>query len=324
MSVHDCAILADKDSYVWQFAEMVHKNLQGRRGGFDLVPIEYKRFRVGEEKPKVLKNIRDKYCYFILDSTLSPPVWRTRLKDTNSAIRDASSEKLINVIPYLMYARQHFKDEPRVPITVKNVAKEISEHATSALIMDIHNEAIQGYFDIPTDLLYSYPVVIPHIRGHHPGLLERVVVMSPDTGGGKRVEKFAKRAAGNRIVICYKSRLEGGEVDKIYVLGDVKGKDVLMIDDMIDSGGTYGEAADEARELGAVHVYGYATFGLFTNGVKSVSSHFDRLFVSNIIPLQMPSDEPIPENVEVIDFTKIFAQSIYNTSVGDSISKLLK
>ncbi len=156
MSVHPCAILADKNGYAWSFAQRVHANLVGRNGGFDLVEIEYQRFRDGEEKPRILENVRKKNCYFIHDSSLDPPLWRTRIKDVNYAIKFSSAQSVIDVIPYLKYARQDCKDESRVPITAKVVAKEISVDATSALILDLHNRAIQGFFDIPTDTLFDY------------------------------------------------------------------------------------------------------------------------------------------------------------------------
>ncbi len=328
MSVHPCAILADKNGYAWSFAQKVHANLAERNGGFDLVLIEYQRFRDGEEKPRILENVRKKNCYFIHDSSLDPSLWRTRMKDVNYAIRYSSAQSVIDVLPYFKYARQDCKDESRVPITAKVVAKEISVDADAALILDLHNRAIQGFFDIPTDTLYSFPVVINFLRERYPGLLERVVIMSPDTGGAKRAESFAKRAGGNELVICYKSRPLAGEVGKLIILGDVAGgdlrdRDVFLIDDMIDSGGTFSAAAKASRDAGAAHVYGYATFGLFTKGVRTVSEPFDKLFIGDILPLPLVKGEEPPLNVEMVDFASLFAEAIYCTSEGKSLTQLL-
>lgn len=328
MSVHPCAILADKNGYAWDFAQKVHANLAGRNGGFDLVPIEYQKFRDGEEKPRILENVRKRNCYFIHDTSLEPSLWRTRIKDVNYAIKFSSAQSVIDVLPYFKYARQDRKDESRVPITAKVVAKEISVDADSALILDLHNQAIQGFFDIPTDTLYSFPVIINYLRGRYQGLLERVVVMSPDTGGAKRAESFARRAANNELVICYKSRPKAGIVGKLIILGDVQGgdlkdRDVFLIDDMIDSGGTFSKAAQAARNAGASHVYGYATFGLFTEGVKNVSDKFDKLFIGDIFPLPLEPGESKPANIEMVDFTSLFAEAIYCTSEGKPLSELL-
>jgi ribose-phosphate pyrophosphokinase len=221
-------------------------------------------------------------------------------------------------MPYQRFMRQERKDESRTSITTRAIAKILNEEHNRVLTLDIHSDAIPGSFRIPYDPLYSFPTVIKYLGNEHPDILKNLVVISPDVGGGKRAEAFSKRVNGRDVVIGYKVRPNAGDVGKLR-LRKFGGRQVLIVDDILDSGGTLIEAAKAARRQGAERVYGYVTHPLFTKGYEKVVRAFDRLFIGNTVSHPCLARS---RKVEVISFTELFGEAIYRTNRHDSISAL--
>lgn len=323
MAVHKCSIIADPDGYGWEYAQGIYKELQKLDNGFELNKVfttgKY-RFRDGELKPKIELNVRKRNCYFVHNPNLPPSEWFTQLCLINQALKKSSAHEIINVFPYLKFSRQDRKDESRVPINAKVVADVIELYADRVLTLDFHNPAIDGFYSIPVDNLSSYPVVIRHLRENHPKILENLVIMSTDAGGAPRAKAFAKKLGIQDVAVGYKSREKVGEVESLKILGDVNGREVLIVDDIVDSGGTLIKASEEARNAGALKVYGYCTHGLFTKGVRKVTDCFDLFFIGDTVRL----NETPGQNTEIISFIPSFAQAISRTSSGESLSELFR
>ena len=301
------------------FAEILYEKQRGKlEDWIELNKLNIRKFRDGEHKPKILDNIRDCNVFYIHDSNLNPDEWLAQLITVEDAIRSSSPHKATYVMPYKRFTRQERKDESRTSISTRAIAKILNEVHNGVLTIDIHSEAIPGNFRIPFDALYSFPTVIAYLKNNYPEILNDLVVVSPDAGGGKRAEAFAKKVNGKDVVIGYKVRPEEGKVGKLR-LRDFKGKQVLIIDDILDSGGTLIEASKAARNQGAERVYAYVTHPLFTKGYEEVINNFKRLFVGNTVN---HSDLEKYEKVSVISFTELFGEAIYRMSQGKSISAL--
>ena len=316
------SVIANPDGAAWGFACKIHDYLMSKNSmDFDLCKIDTSssdyNFRDGEFKPKILKNIRKGDCFFIHDSNLEPSRWFTELCLVNHALKNSSAHEIIDVLPYLKFARQDQKDESRVPIGAKVVADVIGLYANRVMVLDVHNPAIQGFYNIPFDGLDSHPTLGAHLKKNHSEILENLVVMSPDEGGVKRARKCADRLDIKDIAMGDKYRKCAGKVGgSLGILGDVNGKNVLMVDDIIDSGGTLISAANACRENGAKTVFAYCPHGLFTRGIENVSKSFDKLFIGDTINVQGNS------SLEVVSSVPLFAEAIYRVSVGESLSEL--
>ena len=301
-------------------AEIIYEEDHNNIGEIiELNRLKIKRFRDREHKPKVENNLRECNVFYFHDPNLHPDAWLAQLLTVEDAIRSSSPHKATYVMPYKRFMRQERKDESRTSITTRAIAKILNEEHNRVLTIDIHSDAIPGNYRVPFDTLYSFPVAIKYLRENHPGILQDLVVVSPDAGGGKRAEVFSKRIGGRDVVIGYKYRPKPGVVGKLK-LSDFNGKKVLIIDDILDSGGTLIEAAKAARKQGAEEVYGYVTHPLFTKGYDKIIRNFDRLFVGNTI--RHPRLDR-SRKIEVISFTGIFGEAIYRINRGDSISALL-
>ncbi len=320
MAVHKCSIIANPEGYGWEYAKKIYQELQRRNNGFELNEVRVKRFRDGEIKPKIELNVRKRNCYFIHDPNLSPSEWFTQLCLINQTLRKSSAQEIIDVFPYLRFSRQDRKDESRVPISAKVVADVIGLYADRVLTIDFHNPAIDGFYSIPVDNLSSYPVVVRYLGENYSGILKNLVIMSTDAGGASRAKAFAKKLDVSEIAVSYKSREKEGEVESLKILGEIKDRNVLIIDDMVDSGGTLIKAVEAARANGAIKVYGYCTHGLFTESLAKVSDQFDLFFIGDTLKLS----EPPKDNVRIISFAPLFAEAIYRTSEGESLSELFQ
>ncbi len=342
MSVHPCSLLAVQGGYGYKYAEKIYAELQKKKkGSFELNPInidapEY-RFRDGEIKPHITKNIRKRNCYFIHDSSLHPFEWFTQLALINYAMKFSSAQEIVDVMPYHLFARQDRKDESRVPISAKVVADVVGLYANRALTLDIHNPSIQGFYNVPFDGLEPDVTAIDFIRKDYKKLLGDVVVLgivdeknkkrnnalivSTDTGGGKRAKRFAK-LIGADFVEGYKYREHAGEVEKSKILGDVSGRRVLVMDDIVDSGNTLISINHALIEAGALEVNAYLTHGLFTKGLRNVTDHFNRFYIGDTRPLPLKPGEEIPSNIRIVKFAPLFAKAIYRTAEGMSLSEL--
>ncbi|MDP2924738.1 MAG: ribose-phosphate diphosphokinase [Nanoarchaeota archaeon] len=318
MAVHKSIIIADPEGYGWEYASKIYEELKIRLCDFELSPVNIKKFKDGEIKPKIEKNIRKRNCYFIHDPNLYPADWFLQLCLVNQALKKSAAQEIINVLPYLKFSRQDRKDESRVPISAKVIADVIELYADRLLTLDFHNPAIDGFYKIPLDNLSSYPVFVKYIKENHKEILNNLVIMSTDAGGAPRAKAFAKKLRITDFAVGYKSREKANEIESFKILGEIDNKNVLIIDDIVDTGGTLIKACEAVRKQGALKIYGYCTHGLFTEGIKKVTDNFDLFFIGDTIKLK----EPPGENVKIISFAPLFAEAISRMCEGESLSEL--
>jgi ribose-phosphate pyrophosphokinase len=270
-------------------------------------------FADGEFEPCYEETIRG--CFtFIIQSTFPPAdnLWELLLMV--DAAKRASAYKIIAVIPYFGYARQDRKDRPRVSIGAKLVADMLSTAGIDRLItMDLHADQIQGFFNVPVDHLSAVALFIPYIQQMG---LKDIVVASPDTGGTKRANVFAKHL-GTDLVICHKTRSKANVVDTMTLIGEVENKDVIIVDDMIDTGGTIAKAANLMKSKGARSVRAFATHAVLTGSAveRLEASALDELFFTDSIPLRKPSPK-----ITVLSCAPLFADVIQKVYENKSIS----
>jgi ribose-phosphate pyrophosphokinase len=279
---------------------------------------EVNRFPDGESKVRILDDVRGRDV-FIVQSTC-PPVndHLMELLILIDAVKRASAQRVTAVIPYFGYARQDRKHESRVPITAKLVANLISHAgADRVLCMDLHATQIQGFFDLPVDHLYAWPVLLEHVKELGLGDL---TVLSPDPGRLKLAASFAKRLGGQLAVID-KRRVNESEVEKGYVVGDIRNRSVLVVDDMISTGGSIIQAVNVALEYGAQTVVAMVTHAVFCGRA------FERLAGLRVRELVVCDTIPVrkrPENLSlvVLSVAPLLAEAIRRTHSNESISKL--
>jgi len=310
------SIIADPNGPGWKFAESIFNELRTMSEQFELNKVDIKEFRDGEIKPIIKDNVRGKKCFFIHDSNKNPGRWFLELCLVNQALKKSSACEIVDVLPYFKFARQDRKDEPRVPINAEIVADVIELYADGVLTLDVHNPAIDGFFKIRFDNLYSFATVEKYFKDKSKIDFSNVVIMSPDAGGAARAAAFAKRMNIKEVVVGYKVRKEAGEIEELRISGDVEGKDVFIVDDIIDSGNTLIKASQTAKQNGAKRIYVYCTHALFTKGIEYLAPHFDKLFVSDTL------SKVNHEKVEIISFTHLFAEAINRMSQGMSLSAL--
>jgi len=319
MTELDCMLIANPNGKAWEFALEIYKTLKKKSEKFHINEMHVQKFRDNEVKTKIKDNVRQKKCFFIHDSSKNPSEWFLELLLVNETLKNSSAYEVNDILPYLKFSRQDRKDESRVPISARVVADCISQYASRVITADVHSPQIQGFYRIPFDNLYTSPVIMSHLKNNHPEILENLVIMSPDAGGADRAKSFAKRMGTEYFVIGYKYRKTAGEVTEFKLLGDVNEKNVLIIDDMIDSGNSLVEASKKAKEHGSKKVYAYATHGLFSENAKEkLTKEFDRIFVSNSIPQQNY------ENIESVSLVDLFSEAIYRTNEGLSLSELFR
>jgi len=253
---------------------------------------------------------------FIIQSTFSPAENLMELLIMIDSAKRSSASRINAVIPYFGYARQDRKDQPRVSITAKLVSNLIqTAGADRILTMDLHAPQIQGFFDIPVDHLYGSAVFLKYVRGLK---LKNLAVASPDVGGIKMARAYAKRLKADLIVID-KRRTKPNKAEVMSIIGDVKDKNVLIIDDLIDTGGTFVNAVNALKSRGALNVYGACTHPVFSgDAVERIEkSPLKKLFVSDTIPLNKLS-----KKIEVKSVANIFAEAIFRINKNRSISSL--
>ncbi len=236
------------------------------------------------------------------------------------ALRRASARRITAVIPYYGYGRQDRKAQPRVPISSKLVADLIETAGTHrVLTMDLHAGQIQGFFDIPVDHLYATPVLLEYIREHYPD--GELVVVSPDAGGVERARAFAKRL-GAALAIIDKRREKANISQIMNVIGDVKGKVALILDDMIDTAGTIVQAAEVLAEKGAKKVAAACTHAVLSGPAvdRLNNSVLEEVIVTNTIPLDSKREKC--SKLTVLSIAKLFAEAIKRIHEETSISSL--
>lgn len=286
------------------------------RVGKPLGLIELKRFSDGEIWVKFGENIRG-LDIFLIQSTNPPADNLMELLIMIDAAKRASAKNITAVIPYFGYARQDRKDQPRVAITAKLIANLLTVAGADRIItMDLHAAQIQGYFDIPFDHLYGSSVFKDRIEVYKKNL----VVVSPDVGGIKMARAYAKMLDCGLVVID-KRRPKQNFAEVMNIIGDVDGKDILIVDDLIDTAGTFVGAIDALKEKGALNIYGAITHPVLSGQAleRINDSKVAKLFVSDTINIEGIDRV---EKIQVISSAELFSEAIRRTFNNESISSL--
>ncbi len=294
-----------------------------RHIGIPLAKARTSMFPDGELLVRVDEDVRGRDC-FVIASTCRPVNDNLmELLIFCDCLRRASANRVAIVTPYFGYGRQDRKAEGRVPITAKLVANMItSASADRVLAVDLHAAQIQGFFDLPMDHLSATPVFLEHFRSIREGMGELCFV-SPDVGNVKVAEGLAN-ALGGDLAIINKRRLSGSTVKTGHLIGDVKGKTVLMFDDMVSTAGTISEAAKFVMDRGASDVIAAATHPLFVGeAVERIrSSPISKLVVSNTVPLDEQTVAPIRDRITVLDLGDLIGEAIHRIHCNQSVSAL--
>ena len=278
------------------------------------------RFPDGELLVKLEEDVRGRDVFFIQPTC--PPVNENlmELLIFLDCARRASAQRVTAVIPYFGYARQDRKDEGRVPITAKMVANLITTAgADRVLTMDLHAAQIQGFFDIPVDNLYAEPILS---RYYMERKLPDLVLVSPDVGNAKRARVYASRLGGEMAVIN-KRRVSGSDVQTGEVIGDIRGRTVLMIDDMISTGGTVCGAARLCKARGAARIYVGATHAVLCEPAieRLRKAPIDEVTVTNTIPIPPETLKALPK-LKVLPVAELIGEAIHRIHNNESVSKL--
>lgn len=271
-----------------------------------------------EFQPSFEESIRGHHV-FIVQSTMPPTDNLMELLLMIDAAKRASAHKIIAVIPYFGWARQDRKDQPRVSIGAKLVANLIQAAGVNRIItLDLHADQIQGFFDIPVDALYASSLFIDHIKKMN---IEDLLIASPDIGGSKRASAYAKRLDCD-LAICHKQRSRANVVDSMTLIGDVKDKNVIIMDDIIDTAGTMVKAGQVMMDNGAKSVRAFATHAVCSGPAmeRIENSVFEEVVVTDSIPLPANASKKI----KVVSTADLFADVIRRIENYESISSLFK
>jgi ribose-phosphate pyrophosphokinase len=285
--------------------------------GTELGKIVVTEFCDGEFQPSFEENIRGNDI-FIVQSTFAPASNLLELLMLIDAARRASARNIIAVIPYFGFARQDRKDKPRVSIAAKLMANLLSTAGVQRIItIDLHADQIQGFFDVPVDHVFASSIFVPYLKKQN---FKNLTIASPDTGGTRRVGTYAK-FMGTDFVICYKQRSKPNEIGKMALVGDVKGRDVVLVDDIVDTAGTLTKAARIIMENGANSVRAMCTHPLFSKDAmeKLEKSDILEMVVTDTIPLKRESPK-----ITVLSTANLFAEVIKRVESHESISSLFK
>ncbi len=285
--------------------------------GERLGEVNVARFSDGEFQPSYEETVRGELV-FVIQSTFPPSDNLFELLMLVDAAKRASAKRIVAVIPYFGFARQDRKDKPRVSIGAKLVANMLTAAGVDRVMtMDLHADQIQGFFEVPVDHLFASSIFLPYIK--ELGLPD-LLMAAPDTGGTKRANAYAKHL-GVDMAICYKQRKVANQVDSMTVIGDVKGKDVVLVDDMIDTAGTLTKAADMMTELGANSVRAMCTHAVLSgDACKRVQdSSITQLIVTDTIPI---SEDKLAQTnkIEQLTVAQLFSDVIKRVRNHESIS----
>ena len=283
--------------------------------GMDLGKVTFSRFSDGEFQPAFEETIRG-HDVFIIQSTNPPTDNLMELLMMIDAARRASARKVVVILPYFGFARQDRKDRPRVPIGAKLVANLLTAAGVSRVIsMDLHADQIQGFFDVPFDHMYASSIFVPYIKSLNLG---NIVMASPDAGGAKRAAAYAK-FLNTDLVICFKQRGGANRIESMRVIGDVRGKDVILVDDIIDTAGTIAKAAELMMEEGANSVRAMATHAVLSgNAYENIeNSPLVELILTDSIPLKKDTCS----KMSVLSTADLYADVIKRVSANESITE---
>ena len=271
-------------------------------------------FYDGEFHPSFEENLRGRDV-FLIQSTFPPTENLMELLMMVDAAKRASARRIIAVIPYFGFARQDRKDRPRISIAAKLVANLLQvAGVTRVITMDIHADQIQGFFDIPVDNLYASKIFVPYIQSLN---LKDPIMASPDAGGTRRASSYAKML-DTVFCICHKQRSKPNEIEKMLLIGDVQDRDVILIDDIIDTAGTISRAGQLLKDNGARSVRAFATHAIFSGSAmeRIDNSVFDEVVVTDTIPLKNPS-----KKIHVLSTAELFAEVIKKVENYESLSE---
>lgn len=285
-----------------------------------LVDAEVKKFSDHEIFVEVKENVRGEDIFVIQSTSYPANDHIMELLIAIDALRRASAKRITAVIPYFGYARQDRKVAPRTPISAKLVANLItSAGADRVLTLDLHAGQIQGFFDIPVDNLYASPVFIRHIKENFNP--ENLVIVSPDVGGLVRARGIANKIHAE-LAIVDKRRPVAGISEVMNIIGDIDGKNCIIVDDMVDSGGTLCNAADALLEKGAVSVSAFITHGVLSGKAfaKIANSKLKNLIITNSIEPSL--DTLATKNIKIIDISSLLGEAIKNITNEKSVSTL--
>ncbi len=281
--------------------------------GTKLGKVAISHFSDGEFQPAFVESVRGRRI-FIIGSTFPNADNLMEMLLMLDAAKRASARHITAVMPYFGWARQDRKDKPRVAIGAKLVANLLqTAGATRIMTMDLHADQIQGFFEKPVDHLFASTIFLPYI---HQLNLDNITIASPDMGGSKRAYAYSKFLK-SEVVICYKQRLKANEVSSMELIGEVKDRHVIIVDDMIDTGGTLTKAADLMMEKGALSVRAICTHPILSGNAyeKIEKSSLQELIVSDTIPLKRTSSK-----IKVVSCATLFADVMHKVQSNTSIS----
>jgi ribose-phosphate pyrophosphokinase len=283
--------------------------------GEPLGEVKYQTFSDGEMCPIITESVRG-HEVFLIQSTFPPADNLMELLLLVDAAKRASAENVNVVIPYFGYARQDRKDKPRVAIAAKMIANLISAAGASRIMTcDLHADQIQGFFDIPVDHLDGAFIFVPYLKSLH---LQDIMFASPDVGGIKRARSFAKFFEAD-LAVCDKYRKEANKIESMRLIGEVEGKDVVLVDDLVDTAGTICKAASLLKEKGAKSVRAVCTHAVLSgNAYDNIeNSVLEELVVTDTIPLKHKTNK-----IKVLTVSDLFAKAIRKIHDHESISSL--
>jgi len=281
--------------------------------GEDLGNVITLTYSDGEFQPSYEESIRGTRI-FVIASTNPGPENLMELLLMLDAAKRASARHITAVIPYFGWARQDRKDKPRVPIAAKLVAKMLeTAGATRIITMDLHADQIQGFFEKPVDHLFASTIFLPYLKSLN---LDNLTIASPDMGGSKRAYAYSK-ALESDVVICYKQRAKANVISHMELIGDVTGKNVVLVDDMVDTAGTLTKAADLMIERGAKSVRAICTHPILSGSAyqRLEDSKLEELIVTDSIPTSQESSK-----IKVLSCADLFADVMHKVHQNESIS----
>lgn len=285
--------------------------------GERLGEVVLNRFSDGEFQPSFEETVRGDVVY-IVQSTFPPADNLFELLMMVDAAKRASAKRIVAVIPYFGFARQDRKDKPRVSIGAKLVANMLTAAGVDRIMtMDLHADQIQGFFEVPVDHLFASSIFIPYIQKLN---LPNLLMVAPDTGGTKRANAYSKHL-GVDMAICYKQRKVANQIEKMTVIGDVKGRDVMLVDDMCDTAGTLTKAADMILAEGASSVRAICTHAVLSGEAcaRIERSALTSLIVTDTIPISSEK-LALTSKIEQLSVAPLFGSVIQRMRAHESIS----
>lgn len=281
--------------------------------GVSLGNVIINTFSDGEFQPSFEESVRGADV-FIIQSTFPPSDNLMELLLMIDAAKRASARRIVAIIPYFGLARQDRKDKPRVPIGAKLAANMLTAAGVNRIMtMDLHADQIQGFFEVPVDHLFASTILIPYIKSLN---LTNLTMASPDMGGTKRANAYAKFLHAE-VAVCYKQRKKANVIEDMFLIGDVNGRDVIIVDDMVDTAGTLVKAAEIMMENGALSVRAIATHPILSGKAyeRIQNSKLTELIVTDTIPLSQQCDK-----IRVLSVADLFSDIIKKVFNHESIS----